>query len=174
MIINEKMKELRFKDKIKTMLKPEILMTILLISFCFQNLNLCVIGKQAIKVYRVLVILYIILIIAKRQLVIPSKKLTAILIYMNIISVLNFFSIGVEKLFFEYLFAFGILLVVYNIGKDLKIDDWTKIIQIVAVIALVAVTINVLIDFKEIMKFHNNPYNEHPQYEGIFTGGVNL
>ena len=174
MIINEKMKEWRFKDKIKTILKPEILMTILLISFCFQNLNLCVIGKQAIKVYRVLVILYMILIIAKRQLMLPSKKLTAMLIYITIISVFNFFSIGVERLFFEYLFAFGILLVVYNIGKDLKMDDWIKIIQIVAIIVLAVVTINVLIDFKEIMNFHNNPYNEHPQYEGIFTGGVNL
>ena len=28
------------------------------------------------------------------------------------------------------------------------------------------------LNFKEIMNFHNNPYNEHPNYNGIFTGGV--
>ena len=91
MTINEKIKDMGLKDKIEKALKPEILITILLISFCFQNLNLFVIGKQAIKVYRVVVILYILLIIIKKQLVIPSKKLMIMLIYMSIISVLNFF-----------------------------------------------------------------------------------
>lgn len=174
MVINEKIKELGLKNKINNVLKPEILIIILLLSFCFQNLNLFVIGEQAIKVYRVIVILYMLLIIIKKQLVIPSKKLTGMLIYMTVVSIANFFSIGIERLFFEYLFAFGILLVVYNIGKNIKLDDWFKIIQIVALIVLVAVTINVLVNFKEIINFHNNPYNEHPKYNSIFTGGVNL
>ena len=155
MVINEKIKELGLKNKINNVLKPEILIIILLLSFCFQNLNLFVVGEQAIKVYRAIVILYMLLIIIKKQLVIPSKKLTVMLIYMTVVSIANFFSVGIERLFFEYLFAFGILLVVYNIGKNIKIDDWLKIIQIVAIIVLFAVTINVLVDFKEIINFQN-------------------
>ena len=174
MIINDKIKKIGFKDMIKNILKPEVLMTILLISFCFQNLNLFVIGKRAIKVYRAIVVLYMLLIIRKKQLVVPSKKLMVMLIYMVIISVFNFFSIGMERLFFEYLFAFGILMIVYNLGKNLKYNDWIKIIQIVSIISLMSVAINILINFKEIINFHNNPYNEHPNYNGIFKGGVNL
>jgi len=127
MTINEKIKDMGLKDKIEKELKPEILITILLISFCFQNLNLFVIGEQAIKVYRVVVILYILLIIIKKQLEIPSKKLMIMLIYMSIISVLNFFDMGMERLFFEYLFAFGIFFTTIHIMNIQIITEYLQV-----------------------------------------------
>ena len=161
-------------EQLKNINKTKILMGIILLSFCLPKLNVISIGTINIKLYRALIVMCIVMLILKKKIKIPSKILFIFLIYMIFVSVISAFSYGIERLMFDYIFSFLILITVYNLGKNIEYYEWIDLIQKVATISLILVLVNIVKNKDTILFFINNPSNQHPEYKSIFTGGQNL
>ena len=152
----------------------KLLLGLLFLTFCLPNLDIIKIGEHGLKVYRLISILYLPWLLSKKHIELPSKPIFIFLIYMVINSVYNFLFLGFERLLLDYIYAFYILVLVYNLGKKLSQDEWISIIKTVAITSLIIVFLNLLKNIDEIIYFFKNQYNEHPSYKFIFTGGPNL
>ena len=161
-------------EQLKNINKTKILMGIILLSFCLPKLNVISIGTINIKLYRALIVMCIVMLILKKKIKIPSKILFIFLIYMIFVSVISAFSYGIERLMFDYIFSFLILITVYNLGKNIEYYEWIDLIQKVATISLILVLVNIVKNKDTILFFINNQSNQHPEYKSIFTGGQNL
>ncbi len=152
----------------------KILMFVLLLSFCFPNFALFYINGQKIMLYRIIVAVYSIVLLLKSKISIPSKSILLFIIYMILQSIILSFSYGYDRLLFDYIFAFFILIDVYSIGKNIRKDEWIGIIQIVSIIMVFSILINIFIQRENIIYFLKNQSTNHPVYKCIFTGGWNL
>lgn len=152
----------------------EVLLFILLFSFCLPNFNILSIGETGLKLYRVVVLFATIYIFVKGRIKIPSSKLLIFFVYMISISFICIFIFGYERLLFDYIFAFLIMMCSFNISSTVKSEKMLSIINKVSIIILGIILLNVLKNIDQILLFLKNPYNNHPIYESIFTGGANL
>ena len=100
-------------EQLKNINKTKILMGIILLSFCLPKLNVISIGTINIKLYRALIVMCIVMLILKKKIKIPSKILFIFLIYMIFVSVISAFSYGIERLMFDYIFSFLILIIFF-------------------------------------------------------------
>ncbi len=152
----------------------EILLFILLFSFCLPNFNILNIGEQGLKLYRVVVLFATLYIFIKGRIKMPSSRLLLFFIYMICISFICIFVYGYERLLFDYIFAFLVMICSYNISSNVKSEKMLSIINKVSVIILCIILLNIFKNIDQILLFLKNPYNNHPIYESIFTGGANL
>ena len=158
----------------KTINKDKLLFGILLLAMCFQKIEIITFSSFGLKLFHVIGFLYLPLLLKKfKHIKLPSKILTIFLIFMICISVINSVNYGINSLNFNYLFAFYIMLLIYNCTDNISKEDWIDLIKKVASILLICVYINTLVHYKVILKFLQNP-NGHPMYNYIFNGGANL
>ena len=65
------------------------------------------------------------------------------------------------------------MLLIYNCTDSISKEDWIDLIKKVAIIVLICVYADAIINYKTILNFLHNPYG-HPIYNYIFSGGANL
>ena len=93
---------------------------------------------------------------------------------MLLLSLVTSFFFKYDRLIFDYIFAYIILLVVYNYGRDIKYLEWLEMFQYAALF-LITLSLTCIVLQKDILlDFLKNPIHQHPAYIGIFPGGLNL
>ena len=161
--------------KSETLKINKYLLLLLLLTFCIPNVNLISAFSYNVKIYRVLTFsLFLFVIFNKNANIVPSKKIFFFLLYMLFISVVCIPFNGYDRLLFDYIFAYIIIVVVYNFGKNIKYDEWIKIFQIAAFFAISLVFLNLFKQKEIIIDFIKNPLNQHPNYKSLYPGGLNL
>ncbi len=153
--------------------KRKLLFSILLLSMCFQNIEIMNFGTFGLKLFHVIGVLYLPWLLSKKKIKLPTRTITLFYIFMLFISCINFVKYGFHSLIFNYTFSFYIILLILNCGSDIKKEEWIDIIKKVAVIVLICVYINAIMNADIIIRFLKNP-NGHPIYKFIFGGGANL
>jgi O-antigen ligase len=160
--------------KIMNKNKRIILLEILLISMCFQNIEIINFGTFGLKLFHIIGVLFLPLLIKNiKKIKFPSKNFTFFLIFMIIVSTINVTKIGFHSLILNYIFSYYLLILLYTFANDIKRDEWEKIIQNVASFALFCVYVNAFVHRNIIIRFLSNPFG-HPVYKFIFGGGANL
>ena len=150
------------------------LLKLLLLSMCFQNIEIINFGTFGLKLFHIIGICYFpLLIINRKKIRLPSKMITFFLAYLLMLSLINSFTYGFHSLNFNYIFSYYLLIVLFTLAKDVKESEWKEIIKSVAILALICVYLNALINRNIIIAFLKNPYG-HPVYKFIFGGGANL
>lgn len=153
----------------------KILLVLLLFSFCVPNLSAGTLFSFNIRPYRIVTLLLFVSLFLKKGIsFIPSKKIFIFFIYMLLLSLVASFFFKYDRLIFDYIFAYIILLVVYNYGRDIKYLEWLEMFQYAALF-LITLSLTCIVLQKDILlDFLKNPIHQHPAYIGIFPGGLNL
>ena len=153
----------------------KVLLLILLLSFCVPNLSPMLIAPAGIKLFRVVVAMIIFLcLIIFGKIKIPSWKVVLVFLGIAIISVLNYSKLGFERLFFEYIFAFAVLITAYSLGYGLDFGVYNNIAKKASLLTVAVVILNILIQHEAIVEFIVDPISNHPRYDSVFPGGCNL
>lgn len=153
----------------------KLLLVILLIAFCVPNLSAGTLFSFNIRPYRIVTLLLFISLFLKKEIsFIPSKKIFIFFIYMLLLSLVTSFFFGYDRLIFDYIFAYIIVLVVYNYGKDIKYLEWLELFQYAALFLITLSLTSIVLQKDILIDFINNPIHQHPAYISIFPGGLNL
>ena len=162
----------------KIILSDKLLMFILILSGCFQNIEIISITDGfGLKMYHVISILLALRLLSKIRIngtfKIPPFKIN---IYFIFILVLSFFMYGIygfNSLCINYLFSYYLIILIINIGNEIKYDEWIELIKKVASIMIICIFANMLINFSQI-KFFLSGNTERIVLNTFFGGGINL
>lgn len=166
---------LRNDDKKSTKLNMDkILMFILILSGCFQNIKILSISNTfALKLYHLIAILLSIKLIRKGKIKTLPKIVNLFFIYIFIISIFFYYFYGFNSLIINYIFAYYVLILIYNLGDSLRFNDWIEILMKVATIILFMAYINIFTHFSQI-KFFLSGNTERVILDTFFGGGINI
>ena len=153
-----------------------ILLGVLLVLLCLQNIVVAGLGGLDIKLFQVFGLVILVVSLGNRGSMwrLPSMGLCAIGLFVLGISFLNSFRFGFNAVLLNYAFFFVLLFAVYNLSFGFAIAQWERLIQVAALFVLGLVYVKMFLNSGAIMNFLMNPWAGHPDIETFFGGGVNL
>lgn len=156
--------------------RNEWVLVVLLVSMCFQNIDLLPFGSMAIKLYHVLVLVLFVASLAQRgpHWRLPDRIFTVAFLAVMLITLIDAFGFGLNSFFFKYIIFFVIIATVYNLGCSLSINQWQRVVRRSSLLVLTLVFIKLLFNYDAILSFLSNPWGGHPVIDTFFGGGVNL
>lgn len=164
--------------KKKIILSDKFLMFVLILSGCFQNIEIISVADGfGLKLYHVVSIMLGIRLLIKikenGKIKIPPLKINLFFIFILGLSFFMYGIYGFNSLCVNYIFAYYLIILIINIGCELKYDDWIEIIKKVATIMMICIFVNMIINFSQI-KFFLSGNTERIVLNTFFGGGINL
>lgn len=154
------------KQNIKTKM-----FTILLILCCVQNISIVEIEGAGLKLSHLFSLLFIPFI--KNKIKIPNVYICIFYITMLFVTILGGLKFGVNSLILNYVYGFYLLIIILNVGKEIKYDEWIVVFRKAAIVIAGIVIVNDYIQRSELIQFISNPFG-HPSIDYLFGGGANL
>ena len=149
---------------------------ILLLTMCLQNIKVVSFGTFSLKLYHVVSLLFLPMLVKRKNIIIPNKAIVFFFVYIMTVSVINIPINGFSSLILNYIFGFYIMIIIFTLGADIKVEDWLEIIRKVATIMICLVFLRFLKHIDYLTLFLKNvSLNGHPDTIGTyFGGGANL
>lgn len=110
-----------------------------------------------------------------KRIVIPPISLHILFGTFVVLTCLNSSPFGFGTMIFKYVFQYLVLVVALNLMA--LISDGNRSSQLItwgAWIVLVIVLINAAMNYSVFLEYYDHPWDGHPNYPTIFSGGVNL
>jgi O-antigen ligase len=147
-----------------------------LLSICFQNVTLTVLGGASIKPYHVMGVVLLAFSFVRRGAVwrFPGRWLSMAFLLLFIISFVNSYRFGIDTMLFNYAFFYITSAAVYNLGYDVDVCQWKNLVQETALAFLAILYVHIAINYQAMLSFFSDPWNGHPNIGSFFGGGVNL
>lgn len=150
-----------------------VLLTILLLAACIQNIELFHVVASFKLVHLAGVLLFPLILILR-----PNRPLGikwwAVVGILTVHTAVTYFFFGLNSWLLNGIFCVYIVWCVWKLSSDLDKDDWLRVFRITAVVMLLCVTANIIFQFDKIWEFMIAPGFHHPVYETVFGGGPNL
>jgi O-antigen ligase len=147
-----------------------------MLSICFQNTTFFKVGGTSMKPYHLIAIVLLLVSAAKRRGAssLPSIWLTLFFILVTVLSFADFFVYRLSASFFNYVFFYIVVAVVFNLGQGLTVENLRRIGQNVGFAFLVILLLRIVYYRQAILSFFADSWGGHPSIPSIFGGGVNL
>lgn len=144
----------------------------LLISFAIMP-DIISINGRVLKLMYLIFILFCLLAIKKHIIVMPPRIINIFYGYAVFLSIIMSIGWGIDRLFFNYLYGYGIIVVVLTFGKKYSEEDWMEILKRVWLFLVIMVLLN---DLRQAYRFieYVKLGLDHPFIKTVVTGGVNL
>lgn len=154
----------------------ELLLMLLCVSICFQNVDLIALGEAAIKPYHLFTLVLLVASLAVRRSAwsFPGKLLPMTVLLFLTTSLINIICFQLSAVTFNYVFFLLMIVSVYNLGYQLSEEAWIRLSQNAGCIVLIIIIFNMFFNSDAIIRFFSNPWGGHPAIPSIFGGGVNL
>lgn len=162
--------------KNKIILSDKFLMFVLILSGCFQNIEVLNISDGfGLKLYHVNSILLSYRLITKNKgkIKLPPMMISVFFVCIMIVSAISYTRYGFNSLCINYIFVYYLIILIINIGKDIKSDEWINILKKVALIMIVCIYFNILMNFSQVTFFLSGN-SERINLRTFFGGGINL
>lgn len=151
----------------------KLLLMVLFVSMCLQNVVLLDLGGFGIKLSHVVSLLFLPL-LYKVKIILPNRIINFAYLGFGLISLIAGFFYGLNSLLFNYIFGYYVLVISLNILKILTVDEIKKCIRFSASLVFFICVVNIALQFDAILSFLNDSSNGHPLINTVFSGGVNL
>lgn len=150
-----------------------VLLTALLLAACIQNIVLFDIGASFKLAHLAGVLLFPVALLQRPAR--PMGKLWwASVGVLAVYTAVAYLVFGFNSWLLNGIFCLYTVWCVWKLCGGLDKEDWLRIFRTTAVIILVIVTVNILLQFEKIWAFMEAPGLYHPVYNTIFGGGPNL
>lgn len=162
--------------KKKKILSDKFLMFVLILSGCFQNIEVLNISDGfGLKLYHVISILLSYRLITKNKgkIKLPPMIINIFFVCIMIISVISYTRYGFNSLCINYIFVYYLIILMINIGKNIKSDEWINMLKKIALIMIACTYFNILMNFSQVTFFLSGN-SERINLKTFFGGGINL
>lgn len=160
--------------KQKSNKKYSFLLFLLVLLSCFQNLILVELSAFSLKVFHVYALIFALLMLLHKQVKFPTAKLLIYYLYIVLLSLIMSTKWGIGGLIVNYTFGLYLISIFCTFGQKFELKDFLGMFQKVAWVMLFAVSVNIAMQYKQLVYFFNNTWMGHPSINTIWGGGVNL
>ncbi len=112
--------------------------------------------------------------VSKIKPVFPSIPVNALYLTFVLITIVDTPTYGFGSLILKYVFQYLVLMVTLNLLVLFDAKSSEQLVMIGAWIVLGIVLLNAAMNFEAFAKYYSNPWDGHPKYPTIFSGGTNL
>lgn len=156
-----------------------ILLFLLVIALCVQGPTLFAIGTMDFTVGHALVGIVGVSSVAwclcsREGLQLPPTRITALLGLFAVITCMDVPRFGFGATIFKYVFQYLVLAVSVNLMMLMKPRRAELCIRVSAWVVLATVLTNACIHVGAFTEYYASPWDGHPNFETVFSGGVNL
>ncbi len=158
----------------------ELLLVLMVVALSIQGPSLFALGSMDFTFGHALVgvvgaISVIRCLCVSRRIVMPPIALHILFGTFVILTCLNSSPFGFGTMIFKYVFQYLVLVVALNLMALIGDGDRSsRLITWGAWIVLVIVLINAAMNYSVFLEYYGHPWDGHPNYPTIFSGGVNL
>ena len=111
---------------------------------------------------------------AGQGLKLPSAPINVLLVTFAAITLIDTPRYGFGALLLKYVFQYLVILVMINFYRLLGVGRSRQLIVTGACVVLVLILINAAVHYRAFAYYYANPWDGHPNYVTLFSGGVNL
>lgn len=108
------------------------------------------------------------------KLVVPPAAVNILLVVFAVVTMVDASRFGFGSMIFKYLFQYLVLAVALNLMRLMDADRAVKCIAYGAWIVFALVLVNAIVHGGAFLEYYDHPWDGHPNYETVFSGGVNL
>lgn len=157
----------------------EVLLVLMVVALSVQGPNLFAFGGMdftlghalvgvvgAASVARVL--------LAHARLVLPSASINVLLVVFAAITLVDTPTHGFGSTILKYVFQYLVLVVALNLMVLVGGEKSERLVMVGAWIVLAIVLVNAVAHGGAFLEYYDHPWDGHPNYATVFSGGVNL
>ena len=157
----------------------EVLLVLMVVALSVQGPNLFAFGGMdftlghalvgvvgAASVARVL--------LAHARLVLPSASINVLLVVFAAITLVDTPAHGFGSTILKYVFQYLVLVVALNLMVLVGGEKSERLVMVGAWIVLAIVLVNAVAHGGAFLEYYDHPWDGHPNYATVFSGGVNL
>lgn len=112
--------------------------------------------------------------LARARPVLPSAPINVLLALFAVITVADAPAHGFGSMIFKYVFQYLVLVVTLNLMVLVGPERSERMVLAGAWVVLGIVLLNAAVNFEEFLHYYESPWNGHPNYPTVFSGGPNL
>lgn len=112
--------------------------------------------------------------VARGRLVLPPAPVNVLLLVFAAITLVDTPAHGFGGMIFKYVFQYLVLLVAMNLMELVGGERSTRLVLAGAWIVLALVLVNAAVHLDAFLEYYDHPWDGHPNFATIFSGGVNL
>lgn len=156
-----------------------ILLVLAVVALCIQGPTLFAVGTMDFTLGHAMVGVVGALSLAwslhvARRLVLPPIAITVLLLLFTVITCVDAPRFGFGTTIFKYVFQYIVLTVALNLMRLLEARQAERCIRAASWVVLALVLVNACFHMDAFMEYYANPWDGHPNFGTVFSGGVNL
>ncbi|MCL2249472.1 MAG: O-antigen ligase family protein [Oscillospiraceae bacterium] len=169
--------ELTFKEnKIKLSEKNKsgsfIISTFFFFACIVNHTILLNVAGTFVSIQHLVAVSLFILAISRKKLILPNKYLLIFIFYAVVLSAIVAPTYGFDAYIIAYFFNLLLIISIMTIGADFSFAYWLTLVRRVAIVVIVLVSINTLLNFSAVVSVFR--YGGRAFMPSLFVGGINL
>ena len=157
----------------------DILLVLMVVALSVQGPNLFAFGGMDFTLGHALVgvvgaVSLVRSLMARGRLALPPVPVNVLLLVFAAITLVDTPAHGFGGMIFKYVFQCLVLLVALNLMELVGGERSTRLVLAGAWIVLMLVLVNAIIHLDAFLEYYDHPWDGHPNFATIFSGGVNL
>lgn len=157
----------------------EVLLVLMVVALSVQGPNLFAFGGMdftlghalvgvvgAASVARVL--------LARRRPILPSASINVLFVTFVVITLVDTPTYGFGPMILKYVFQYLVLVVCLNLMRLVGGEKCVRLVMTGAWIVLAIVLADALMHIDAFIEYYSNPWDGHPNYATVISGGVNI
>lgn len=157
----------------------EVLLVLMVVALSVQGPNLFAFGGMDFTLGHALVGVVgaasvVRVLLARVRLVLPSASINVLLVVFAAITLVDTPAHGFGSTILKYVFQYLVLVVALNLMVLVGGEKSERLVMAGAWIVLAIVLVNAVAHAGAFLEYYDHPWDGHPNYATVFSGGVNL